>query len=65
MDVKHFNFATPLDCITYVDISCLKVTSSHLERLAVVCPNFSDSIYREMLSAFEIYRDFVPLLTHA
>ena len=39
MEKKHFNFTSPLDPVSYVDISYLSVTSSHLQRLAVVCPN--------------------------
>ena len=39
MKEKHFNFTSSLDSVSYADISYLSVTSSHLQRLAVVCPN--------------------------
>ena len=40
MEEKHFNFTSPLDPVSYVpSLTGLSVTSSHLQRLAVVCPN--------------------------
>ena len=39
IEKKHFNYTSHLHSVSYVDISNLNVCSSHLEQLAVVCPN--------------------------